>query len=60
MREIGTLSAGVNRYSTVVRSTEIQVLPSNMMWPRYLNIDVYYPANMAAGVFSLLRLLAFR
>ena len=27
------------------QGAEIQVRPSNMMWPRYLNLDVYYPAK---------------
>ena len=28
-----------------IRSRKIQVQPSNTMWPKYLNIDVYYPVK---------------
>ena len=28
-----------------MKKRRIQVRPSNTMWPRYLKIDIYYPAK---------------
>ena len=32
-----------------IRGVRIEVRHSSMMWPRYLNIDVYYPATCKYG-----------
>ena len=43
------------------QEAEIQVRPSNIMWPKYLNIDVYYSAKYVSLCFFLVPwLLALR